>query len=52
MDDTPPPEPRVERVDMPDGRYLLYFSWPDEPVATEPPQRATQPEPPGGGADE
>ena len=52
MDDAPPPEPRVERVDMPDGRYLLYFSWPDEPVATERPQRATQPEPPAGGADE
>ena len=29
-DDTVP-EPTVEREETPDGRYVLYFSWPDEP---------------------
>lgn len=24
-----PPEPEVERVERPDGRYVLYFSWPE-----------------------
>ena len=49
MDDTPPPEPTVDRVDKPDGRYVLYFSWPDDPAATEPPE---PPEPPARGDDE
>jgi hypothetical protein len=46
MDDERSAEPVVERVEMPDGRYLLYFSWPDEPAPTQPP------EPPSGGVDE
>jgi hypothetical protein len=30
----------VERVTRPDGRYLLYYSWPDaEPEAAEPGER-------------
>ena len=37
MDDERLPEPTMERVDRPDGRYVLYFSWPDEPPAIEPP---------------
>jgi hypothetical protein len=45
MDDERPGEPNVERVELPDGRYVLYFSWPDEPL-TEP---TVEPEP---GADE
>ena len=36
MDDELPPEPTVERVEHPDGRYALYFSWPDEPPVSEP----------------
>ena len=37
MDDERPPEPTVERVERPDGRYVLYFSWPEEPPVSEPP---------------
>ena len=29
-DDRAAPEPRVEREETHDGRYVLYFSWPDE----------------------
>ena len=36
MDDDRPLEPTVERVDRPDGRYVLYFSWPQEPPVSEP----------------
>jgi hypothetical protein len=21
---------RIERIDRPDGRYLIYYSWPDQ----------------------
>ena len=37
-DDERPPEPTVERVERPDGRYVLYFSWPDDSI--EPPATA------------
>jgi hypothetical protein len=37
MDDERPAEPAVERVERPDGRYVLYFSWPAEPPVGEPP---------------
>ena len=30
-DDQPQAEPLVERVEKPDGRYVLYFSWPEDP---------------------
>lgn len=46
MDDERPPEPIVERVERPDGRYVLYFSWPDDPPVSEPPAE------PAGAADE
>ena len=36
MDDEQPPEPTVERVERPDGRYVIYFSWPDDPPSGEP----------------
>jgi hypothetical protein len=36
MDDDLPSEPAVERVEKPDGRYVLYFSWPDETPVDEP----------------
>jgi hypothetical protein len=39
MDDERPAEPVVERVARPDGRYLLYFSWPDEPPLSTPSPR-------------
>jgi hypothetical protein len=39
MDDTLPPEPSVERVERADGRYLLYFSWPDDSAPASPPDR-------------
>lgn len=38
-DDDPLRAMTVERVTCPDGRYLLYFSWPvtdEQPVGTEP----------------
>ena len=37
MDEERPPEPRVERVEKPDGRYVLYFSWAEEQPTNEPP---------------
>ena len=37
MDDDRPAEPTVERVEKPDGRYVLYYSWPEEPAESEPP---------------
>ncbi len=46
MDDERPADPDVERVTREDGRYVIYFSWPDEPMPAEPP------EPPIGDADE
>ena len=30
-DDQPQAEPQVERVEKRDGRYVLYFSWPEDP---------------------
>jgi hypothetical protein len=36
MDDDRPSEPTIERVEKPDGRYVLYFSWPDDPPVNEP----------------
>lgn len=33
--DEPPASPSVERVERPDGRYVLYFSWPDEPAVDD-----------------
>ncbi len=42
MDDERPSEPMVERITREDGRYLLYFTWPDEPMPaerSEPPER-------------
>jgi hypothetical protein len=36
MDDDRPSEPTIERVEKPDGRYVLYFSWPDDPPPNEP----------------
>lgn len=44
MTEGDPPEPRVERVERPDGRYVIYFSWPDDD-AGETPEAA------GGGED-
>jgi hypothetical protein len=35
MEQDPPREPTVERVEREDGRYILYFSWPE----TDTPQR-------------
>ena len=35
-----PLEPQVERVEMPDGRYILYFSWPDGRAVPETPTDA------------
>jgi hypothetical protein len=37
MDDDRPTAPTVERVEKPDGRYILYFSWPGEPAEGEAP---------------
>jgi hypothetical protein len=37
MDDDRPPEPTVERVEKPDGRYILYFSWPEDQAEDEAP---------------
>jgi hypothetical protein len=28
MTEVGPVEPVVERIEQPDGRYVLYFSWP------------------------
>jgi hypothetical protein len=33
-DDEPPAEPRVDRIEKADGRYILYFSWPADPPST------------------
>ena len=42
MNDERPPEPTVERVERPDGRYVLYFSWPEEPpVSARPAEPAS-----------
>jgi hypothetical protein len=38
MDDDRPSQPTVERVEKPDGRYALYFSWPEEPAESRPPE--------------
>ena len=35
MSEDGPAEPQVERVEMPDGRYILYFSWPEARAASE-----------------
>jgi hypothetical protein len=35
MDDDRPPEPTVERVEKPDGRYILYFSWSEDASDSE-----------------
>jgi hypothetical protein len=29
MEQEPPREPIVERVERADGRYVIYFSWPE-----------------------
>jgi hypothetical protein len=39
MDQEPPREPTVERVERADGRYILYFSWPQgEAHGEQPPE--------------
>lgn len=43
-DDAPPVEPRVERVEKDDGRYILYFSWPEAASAPSGERRADQEE--------
>lgn len=35
-----PLEPEVERVERPDGRYVLYFSWREADGADEPREEA------------
>lgn len=42
MDDEPPREPTVERVDRSDGRYVLYFSWPEAQAEPEPATRGAE----------
>jgi hypothetical protein len=39
--DDPVPEPTVEREETPDGRYVLYFSWPGEPPDGAPGETST-----------
>lgn len=36
-----PLEPEVERVERPDGRYVLYFSWREADGAGEAPEEAS-----------
>jgi hypothetical protein len=36
---------RVERLPKPDGRSILYYSWPDEPDPVEGRTDGTEPEP-------
>ena len=45
MSEDAPAEPLVERVERPDGRYILYFSWPEEPAAPGPPVEGGDPDP-------
>jgi hypothetical protein len=42
MDEDRPDEPIVERVDRPDGRYILYFSWPRPADDREPAASAAE----------
>lgn len=46
MEDERASEPIVERVERTDGRYVLYFSWAEEPPVGE------SPDDPAGAGDE